>query len=139
MNKNIVIVLFTALYSSYALSEDFCRLAMDKLYKKDSDLIAVVKINTSKSSLYSSTVDVSHDCQHFSPYLSVKDPDAIKTTGGLCMVLPASELQQKLCSMHVTLCIAENNCQSIDIKLETKGNRYVAANPAYYEMIFQHE
>ena len=141
MNKIVqhaaLILLCTVLYSNSAMSEDFCRLAMEKLYEKDSDLIAVVKINTNKMSLYSSTVEVSHDCQHFSPFLAVKDPDAVKTEGGLCMVLPAGELPPKLCSMNVTLCLAKKNCQSVDIKLETKDQRYVAANPEYYEMTFQ--
>jgi hypothetical protein len=29
--------------------------------------------------------------------------------------------------------------QSVDIKLETKEGRYIAASPAYYEMTFQRE
>ena len=52
MNKIVqhaaLILLCTVLYSNSAMSEDFCRLAMEKLYEKDSDLIAVVKINTNK-------------------------------------------------------------------------------------------
>jgi hypothetical protein len=50
-----------------------------------------------------------------------------------------SEIQPQLCSMRVTPCITDHHCQSVDIKLETKEGRYIAASPAYYEMTFQRE
>ncbi|MCL9684849.1 hypothetical protein [Legionella maioricensis] len=73
-----VILLFSVIHPTHAVAEDFCRMAMEKIYEKDSDLIAVIKINTQKSALYSSEVKISHDCRIFSSFLSVKDPDAIK-------------------------------------------------------------
>lgn len=132
-----VILLITVMNLNNANAEDYCRLAMEELYKKDSDLISIIKINTNKTGLYSSSTEISKDCQNFSPFISVKDPDVLKADNGFCAVLPASEIQPNLCSLHVTLCITEHNCQSIVIKLITKDGRYVAANPAYYEMSFQ--
>lgn len=132
-------ILFAGFCSNSIAGEDFCRMALEKVYEKDSDIIAVIKIPTTKNSLYSSTVEDSKDCQSFAPSLSVKNPDAIKGSDGLCMILPASEIPPKLCSLRVTLCLNEDNCQSLNIKLETQENHYTAANPAYYEMTFQNE
>ncbi|MGQ3888685.1 hypothetical protein ACQUW5_06580 [Legionella sp. CNM-1927-20] len=118
------------------LAEDFCSKALNELKDKDSSLISVIKINTTKDTLYSTTVKTSTDCQNFQPFISVKKPDAIKTTGGLCAVLPADEIEPGLCSLQITLCIAQNNCQTFTIKLESNGKHYTAATPAYYEMTF---
>ena len=76
--KTVFLVLFIMTSASLAAAEDICQLASESIGTKDSDLIAVTKINTSKSELYSSTVQTSKDCRHYTPFLSVKNPDVIK-------------------------------------------------------------
>ncbi|WED41824.1 hypothetical protein [Legionella cardiaca] len=127
---------FLGLISPYVLAQDFCQIAHEKIYEQGSDLLAVVKVNTSKPALYQSIVEISKNCQSYSPFLSVKDPDVIKTTNGFCMVLPASEIQPNVCGMRVTLCNSEKNCQTVTIRLKMEAGHYVSAEPGYYEMTF---
>ncbi|KTD20390.1 Uncharacterised protein [Legionella lansingensis] len=138
----IYLLLFLAPQAIFAqdASQDLCQVALEKVYDKDSDnddLIAVVKVNTTKDRLYSATTDISKDCTHFTQLLSVKDPDVVKGKNGLCMVLPAGELQPGLCSLRVTLCVSEEDCQSLDITLKKENEHYIAADPAYSEINFQ--
>jgi hypothetical protein len=134
-NKHAILLLSLCL-SNMIYAEDFCKLATDELSKEHSELLAVIKINTTQSRLYSSKVEISKDCAHYEPFLSVQDPDVVKTENGLCMVLPSGEMKPGLCGLHVTLCTTTNECQSIDYKMETKDGRYISASPAYYEMTF---
>jgi hypothetical protein len=134
----LILALFCSLTISTAFAEtDYCQLALDNLYAEKSDLISVIKINTNKTSLYSSTVETSKDCSNYIPLFSVKNPDVIKTRGGLCAVLPADEIKPGLCALHLTLCISEKDCQDLTIKLTTENNHYTKADPAYYEMNFK--
>lgn len=136
--RDMLLLLFClTIFSGATLAEDGCQMALDKLYEKDSGLISVIKINTTKDKLYSNTVKTSTDCQNFMPFISVKDPDVIKTAGGLCAVLPGDEIRPGLCALQVTICIAQDNCQTFDIKLISDGKQYTSATPAYYEMTFQ--
>ncbi|WP_045105710.1 hypothetical protein [Legionella hackeliae] len=127
---------FLGIISASLNAQDLCELALEKLYEKGSGLIAVIKINTDNSGLYSSTVEISNDCEKYIPFLSVKDPDVVKTKNGLCAVLPASELKPNLCGLRVTFCNSEKECQSLNIDLKAESGHYVAAEPAYYEMTF---
>ncbi|KTC82232.1 hypothetical protein Lche_0496 [Legionella cherrii] len=136
MTKFILSFLSSLAFSTVFAETDYCQQALENLYTKKSDLISVIKINTNKTSLYSSTVETSKDCQNYLPLFSVKNPDAVKTKGGLCAVLPADELKSGLCSLRVTLCISEKECHGLTIKLTTENNHYTQADPAYYEMDF---
>ncbi|CAM2843643.1 Uncharacterised protein [Legionella steigerwaltii] len=136
MTKFILSLLFSLVANITFAETDYCQLALENLYAKQSDLISVIKINTNKTSLYSSTVETSKDCQNYAPLFSVKNPDVIKTKGGLCAVLPADEIKPGLCSLHLKLCISEKDCQNLIIKLTTENNHYTKADPAYYEMDF---
>lgn len=137
MTKLILVVLFSLSMGTVFAETDYCQLARDNLYAEKSDLISVIKINTNKTSLYSSTVETSKDCANYAPLFSVKNPDVIKTQGGLCAVLPAGEIKPGLCALHLTLCISEKDCQNLIIKLTTENNHYTKADPAYYEMSFK--
>lgn len=136
MTRFILLFLSSFAASTVFAETDYCQQALENLYTKESNLISVIKINTNKASLYSSTVETSKDCQNYIPLFSVKNPDAIKTQGGLCAILPADEIKPGLCSLHMTLCISEKDCQSLTIKLTTENNHYTHADPAYYEMDF---
>ncbi|WP_392538798.1 hypothetical protein [Legionella sp. 227] len=136
MTKFILSLLSSLAVSTVFAETDYCQLALENLYAKKGELISVIKINTNKTSLYSSTIETSTDCQNYTPLFSVKNPDAIKTKGGLCAVLPADEIKSGLCSLHVTLCISEKECHGLTIKLTTENNHYTNADPAYYEMDF---
>ncbi|KTC81359.1 hypothetical protein [Legionella brunensis] len=126
----------SCLIANVAFAQDICQKALESIYEKDSDIIAVIKLNTHEKRLYSSTVEDSQDCQTYLPFLSVKDPDVIQSKDGLCMVLPAGELKPNLCGLRVTLCNTEKDCQTIDIHLKAESGRYVGAEPVYYEMTF---
>ncbi|HHF7372866.1 hypothetical protein [Legionella bozemanae] len=130
-------LLFSFIIGTAFAATDYCQLALNNLYAEKSDLISVIKINTRKTSLYSSTVEISKDCHNYAPLFSVQNPDVIKTKGGLCAVLPADEIKPNLCSLSLTLCASEKECQRLIIKLTTENNHYTKANPAYYEMDFK--
>ncbi|KTD44276.1 hypothetical protein [Legionella parisiensis] len=137
MIKIISSLLFTLTIGTAFAEKDYCQLAIENLYTEESDLISIIKINTHKPSLYSSTVETSNDCTNYIPLFSVKNPDAIKTQGGLCAVLPADEIKPNLCSLSLTLCASEKECQRLIIKLTTENNHYTKAEPAYFEMDFK--
>ncbi|MCE0722455.1 MULTISPECIES: hypothetical protein [Legionella] len=137
MTKIISSLLFSLAIGTAFAETDYCQLAIENLYAEKSDLISVIKINTHKPSLYSSTVETSNDCTNYIPLFSVKNPDVIETQGGLCAVLPADEIKPNLCSLSVTLCASEKECQNLIIKLTTENNHYTKAEPAYYEMDFK--
>ncbi|HHT0592462.1 TPA: hypothetical protein ACTXXA_000323 [Legionella anisa] len=137
MLKIISSLLFSLTIGTAFAETDYCQLALENLYAEKSDLISVIKINTPKTSLYSSTIEISNDCQNYVPLFSVKNPDVIKTEGGLCSVLPADEIKPNLCSLSLTLCAVEEECQTLIIKLTTENNHYTKAEPAYYEMDFK--
>lgn len=131
----IYLILSVTTYTAVA-GTDYCELASESLYSGTSNLISVIKINTTRISLYSSTVETSQDCQNFNPLFSVKNPDVIKTKNGLCAVLPAEEIKPGLCSLNIKICVSETDCQEVIIRLTSENNHYTKADPAIYEMDF---
>lgn len=116
--------------------DDYCQSALDNLYNSDNGIISIIKILTSKPGVYLSETETSQDCTTFVKFISVKDPDVIKTDGGFCAVLPAEEIKPGLCALRIKLCVSENDCQSTVIKLKSEAGHYIEATPAYYEMTF---
>ncbi|KTC92437.1 hypothetical protein OQJ15_11915 [Fluoribacter dumoffii] len=137
MFKLIFIVLFSFAVTAVSTETDYCQQALDSLYAKQGDIISVIKIHTHKTALYSSSVETSTDCQNYTPLFSVKNPDVIKTRGGFCSVLPADELKPGLCSLHLKLCISEQECKNLIIKLTAEKNQYIHADPEYLEINFK--
>lgn len=102
----------------------------------DSDLLAVVKINTHAKQLYSSTVYTSDDCKIFKKKMTVKDPDVLVGEDGLYMVLPKGEIQPGLCALKQTVCISERNCQHYRLTFTSRNGEYLSATPKFTELRF---
>ncbi|STY28206.1 Uncharacterised protein [Legionella wadsworthii] len=131
----IFLILCVTTFTAFA-ETDYCDLASESLYADPSNLISVIKINTTRTALYSSTVETSQDCQNYNLLFSVKNPDVIKTKHGLCAVLPAEEIKPGLCSLNIKVCVSETECQDVIIRLTSENNHYTKADPAIYEMDF---
>lgn len=136
MQRTICALFFCLISLPVIAEKDYCQLAWENLNAKEKEIIAFIKVKTSLYALDSVTVETSKNCQSFDKFLFVRRPDFIKTKEGVCAILPSDEIQLNLCALRVKICAAEDNCQSLIIKLFQEGNHYVKAEPFYNEMKF---